>query len=94
MEGSLSEVENSPPHNLDTPHRMVAGNTHTYTHTHTGRTRKMVIVVSRQTIQVCKAWRLPNITHAGIYESNDMDTCTDTCYAGANWKLVSLFNDV
>ena len=34
LEGSLSEVENSPPHNLDTPHRMVAGNTHTYTHTH------------------------------------------------------------
>ena len=60
----------------------------------TVRTRKTVSVVSRRTIQVAKDWQLPNVTHAGIYKSNDMDTCEDTCSAGVNWKLVTLSNYV
>ena len=34
MEGSLSEVGNSPPHNSNTLHGPVARNTSTHTHTH------------------------------------------------------------
>ena len=35
MEGSLSEVGTTPPHNFDMPHTLFGGYTHTHTHTHT-----------------------------------------------------------
>ena len=55
-------------------------------------TRKTVCIISRKTIQAAKTWQSPNLTQAGIYGYNDMDTCSDTCCTSANWKLVSFSN--
>ena len=57
-------------------------------------TRNMVKVVSKQTIQVAKAPQLPNINQERVYRSNDMDTHVYTWCVGANWKLVSFYNEV
>ena len=49
------------------------------------RTRKTVSVVSKGIVQVNKAHQLPNLTQAGIYGSNDMDTHIETSCADENW---------
>ena len=46
------------------------------------RTRKKVIIISNQTIQVTKDCHLPNIHQSGVSGSNDMYTRTDTCCTG------------
>ena len=53
-----------------------------------------VSVVLMQTFQVAKARQLAYLTWKGLYESNDMNTCVDTCYAVANWNQVSVSNEV
>ena len=58
------------------------------------RTRNVVSVFLKKTIQVAKDWELLNLTQSGTYGYNDMYTCVDTCCAGKNWKLVSLPNEV
>ena len=58
------------------------------------RTRKKVSIISKQTIQVAKAWQSLNITQADVYGSNYMYTVIDTCFAGANCRLFSLSNEV
>ena len=60
----------------------------------TVRTRNTVSVISKRTIRVAKDWQSPNLTHTGFYRSNDTETCTDSCCAGANWKLVLLSNEI
>ena len=59
----------------------------------TVRTRKTMRVVSKQIIQFAKAQQSLNLTQAGIYGYNGMDTRADTCCAGTDWKLVSLSNE-
>ena len=56
-------------------------------------TMKTVSVASRKTIHVSKAWQSPNLTQVGVYGSNDMCNCADTCCAGTNLKLVSFSNE-
>ena len=58
------------------------------------RTRNTVSIISKQTIQVAKAWQSLNLTQEGVYGSKDMYTGIDNCCAGANWRLVSLSNEV
>jgi hypothetical protein len=61
-----------------------------------GRNR-IVYVMSKRSVKESKCSygeSVPNETVLGTIGRNEMDTHTDTCCAGANWRLLNFTNEV